>query len=101
MGILDNVLKLFVGDKSKKDIGEIQPMVALIKNQEAEIASLTIDELRAKTVEFKNKIKADQKEIQDQIDALELKSHEIEDINKKEDLYKEIDTLKDIRRYFT
>ena len=97
MGILDNVLKLFVGDKSKKDIGEIQPMVALIKNQEAEIASLTIDELRSKTVEFKNKIKADQKEIQDQIDALELKSHEIEDINKKEDLYKEIDTLKDER----
>ena len=61
MGILDNVLKLFVGDKSKKDISEIQPMVALIKNQEAEIASLTIDELRSKTVEFKNKIKADQK----------------------------------------
>ena len=97
MGILDNVLKLFVGDKSKKDISEIQPMVALIKNQEAEIASLTIDELRSKTVEFKNKIKADQKEIQDQIDALELKSLEIEDINKKEDLYKEIDTLKDER----
>ena len=69
MGILDNVLKLFVGDKSKKDISEIQPMVALIKNQEAEIASLTIDELRSKTVEFKNKIKADQKEIQDQIKA--------------------------------
>ena len=97
MGILDNVLKLFVGDKSKKDISEIQPMVALIKNQEAEIASLTIDQLRSKTVEFKNKIKADQKEIQDQIDALELKSREIEDINKKEDLYKEIDTLKDER----
>jgi len=97
MGILDNVLKLFVGDKSKKDISEIQPMVALIKNQEAEIASLTIDELRSKTVEFKNKIKADQKEIQDQIDALVLKSRETEDINKKEDLYKEIDTLKDER----
>ena len=97
MGILDNVLKLFVGDKSKKDISEIQPMVALIKNQEAEIASLTIDELRSKTVEFKNKIKADQKEIQNQIDALEQKSHETEDINKKEDLYKEIDTLKDER----
>lgn len=97
MGILDNVLKLFVGDKSKKDIGEIQPIVELIKNQEAEIASLTIDELRYKTVEFKNKIKDDQKEIQDQIDALEIKSLEIEDINKKEDIYKEIDTLKDER----
>ena len=57
MGILDNVLKLFVGDKSKKDIGDIQPIVEQIKKQEAGIASLTIDELRAKTVEFKNKIK--------------------------------------------
>ncbi len=97
MGILDNVLKLFVGDKSKKDIGDIQPIVEQIKKQEAEIAGLTIDELRAKTVEFKNKIKADQKEIQDQIDALEKKSSEIEDINEKEDIYKEIDTLKDDR----
>ena len=97
MGILDNVLKLFVGDKSKKDIGDIQPIVEQIKKQEAGIASLTIDELRAKTVEFKNKIKADQKEIQDQIDALEIKSSEIEDINEKEDIYKQIDTLKDDR----
>ena len=33
MGILDNVLKLFVGDKSKKDISDIQPIVAQIKKQ--------------------------------------------------------------------
>ena len=97
MGILDNVLKLFVGDKSKKDIGDIQPMVEQIKKHEAAISALSIDELRGKTVEFKNKIKADQKEIQDQIDALEKKSHEVEDINEKEDIYKEIDQLKDDR----
>ena len=71
MGILDNVLKLFVGDKSKKDISDIQPIVAQIKKQESVIEELSIDELRAKTTEFKNKIKADQKEIQDQINALE------------------------------
>ena len=95
MGILDNVLKLFVGDKSKKDISEIQPIVAQIKKQESVIEELSIDQLRAKTTEFKNKIKADQKEIQDQINALEKESSEIDDINKKEDLYKEIDQLKD------
>ena len=61
MGILDNVLKLFVGDKSKKDISDIQPIVAQIKKQESVIEELSIDELRAKTTEFKNKIKADQK----------------------------------------
>ena len=97
MGILDNVLKLFVGDKSKKDISDIQPIVEQIKKQEVVIEKLTIDELRAKTAEFKNKIKADQKEIQDQINALEKESSEIDDINKKEDLYKEIDQLKDDR----
>ncbi|MFT4801338.1 MAG: preprotein translocase subunit SecA [Flavobacteriaceae bacterium] len=97
MGILDNVLKLFVGDKSKKDLGDLQPMVEQIKKHEAATEKLTLDELRAKTTEFKNKIKADQKEIQDQIDVLEKESSEIEDINKKEDLYKEIDQLKDDR----
>ena len=97
MGILDNVLKLFVGDKSKKDISDIQPIVAQIKKQESVIEELSIDELRAKTTEFKNKIKADQKEIQDQINALEKESSEVDDINKKEDLYKEIDQLKDDR----
>ena len=97
MGILDNVLKLFVGDKSKKDISDIKPIVAQIKKQESDIEELSIDELRAKTTEFKNKIKADQKEIQDQINALEKESSEIDDINKKEDLYKEIDQLKDDR----
>ena len=100
MGILDNVLKLFVGDKSKKDISDIQPIVAQIKKQESVIEELSIDQLRAKTTEFKNKIKADQKEIQDQINALEKESSEIDDINKKEDLYKEIDQLKD-DRYLT
>ena len=100
MGILDNVLKLFVGDKSKKDISDIQPIVAQIKKQESVIEELSIDELRAKTTEFKNKIKADQKEIQDQINALEKESSEIDDINKKEDFYKEIDQLKD-DRYLT
>ena len=97
MGILDNVLKLFVGDKSKKDISDIQPIVAQIKKQESFIEELSIDELRAKTTEFKNKIKADQKEIQDQINALEKESSEVDDINKKEHLYKEIDKLKDDR----
>ncbi len=40
MGILDNVLKLFVGDKSKKDISDIQPIVAQIKKQESVIEQL-------------------------------------------------------------
>ncbi len=97
MGLLDNVLKVFVGDKSKKDIGDIQPLVNEVKKHEAEIEKLTNDELRAKTAFFKKEIKDAQKNIQDQIDDLEKKSEQEQDINIKEEYYNQIDKLKDER----
>ena len=97
MGILDGILKAFVGDKSKKDIKEIQPLVDEVKKHEAALEQLSLDELRAKTQAFKQKIKEDQKEIQKQIEALEQKAESTEDIDAKEDIYNEIDKLKDER----
>ncbi|MCT8341181.1 preprotein translocase subunit SecA [Flavobacteriaceae bacterium TK19130] len=97
MGILDNILKVFVGDKSKKDINEIQPYVDEIKKYEADMASLSLDELRAKSDAFRNKIKEDQKEVQSKIDELQAQADAEEDIDKKEDIYNEIDALKDQR----
>ncbi|MAN58971.1 MAG: preprotein translocase subunit SecA [Flavobacteriaceae bacterium] len=97
MGILDNILKVFVGDKSKKDISEIQPYVEQIKKYEASLEKLTLDELRAKSDAFRNKIKEDQKEIQQQIDQLSQDAEAMEDIDKKEDIYNQIDALKDER----
>ncbi|MEM7187551.1 MAG: preprotein translocase subunit SecA, partial [Bacteroidota bacterium] len=93
MGLLDNVLKVFVGDKSKKDIGEIQPIVDEIKKHEASIESLSLDELRAKSDFFRKTIKDDQKEVQDQIDALEADADAEEDIDQKEEIYNQIDKL--------
>ncbi|HAT64963.1 MAG TPA: preprotein translocase subunit SecA, partial [Flavobacteriaceae bacterium] len=97
MGLLDNVLKVFVGDKSKKDIGEIQPIVNQIKKHEAEMAILSLDALRAKSDYFRKKIKDDQKEIQDQIDALLKDAEKEEDIDVKEDIYNRVDALKNDR----
>ncbi len=97
MGLLDSVLKVFVGDKSKKDIGEIQPIVNQIKKHEATMAGLSLDELRARSDAFRSKIKADQKEVQDQIDKLLQEAEAEEDIDKKEDIYNVIDSLKDQR----
>ncbi len=94
MGILDSVLKVFVGDKSKKDIKEIQPKVELIKQAEKTVESLSNDELRAKTELFKNKINEARKEINTKIDALKEEADAIEDIDRKEDIYGEIDKLK-------
>tara|TARA_R110002124_G_scaffold287089_1_gene470289 strand:- start:63867 stop:67226 length:3360 start_codon:yes stop_codon:yes gene_type:complete len=94
MGILDSVLKVFVGDKSKKDIGDIQPLVNEVKKHEAALEKLSLDELRSKSDAFRSIIKEDQKEIQEKIDQLQKDADVMEDIDKKEDIYNEIDALK-------
>ena len=53
MGLLDSVLKVFVGDKSKQDVKSISPIVDEIKTFEKALEALSHDELRAKTAEFK------------------------------------------------
>ncbi len=95
MGILDSVLKVFVGDKSKKDIKEIQPKVELIKKAEKTLEKLSDDELRNKTIEFKNKINDARAEINTKIDKLNEEANNTDDIDQKEDIYGEIDKLKD------
>ncbi len=95
MGILDSILKTFVGDKSKKDIKEIQPRVELIKQAAKAIEGLSNDELRAKTIEFKNKINEARAAINDKIEQLKEEANTAEDIDRKEDIYAEIDKLKE------
>lgn len=96
MGFLDTILKVFVGDKSKKDIKEIQPIIDEIKKMEPSVAALSLDELRAKSVTFRQTIKDAQKDIQAKITSLQEKADAIStNIDEKEVLYKEIDELKD------
>jgi len=94
MAFLDNILKVFVGDKSKKDIGELQPYVDKIKKHEESIEKLSLDELRAKSDFFRTKIKEDQADIQKQIDNLQAQADVEQDIDKKEDIYNQMDALK-------
>ncbi|MDH7444432.1 preprotein translocase subunit SecA [Aquimarina sp. 2201CG14-23] len=94
MGVLDSVLKVFVGDKSKKDIKEIQPKVELIKKAAQGVAALSDNELRAKTLEFKNLINEARAEINTKIDSLTDEADATEDIDRKEEIYGEIDKLK-------
>ena len=57
MSFINSILKAFVGDKSQKDVKAIQPLVTKTNSFENALMSLTNDELRNKTVEFKEKIK--------------------------------------------
>jgi preprotein translocase subunit SecA len=94
MSFLNSVLKVFVGDKSKKDVKEIQPIVDKIKALEGEFEALSLDELRAKTTSFKAKIAEALKDINKQIKDLEAEADASDDITRNEDIYAEIDALK-------
>ena len=51
--MLGKILKLFVGDKSKKDLKLINPIIEEIHSFEQEMNSLSNDELRNQTTIFK------------------------------------------------
>ena len=70
MGILNSILKVFVGDKSKKDLKEISPFISEINLKKDEYLKLSNDELRNKTQYFKDEIKKLKQPFQDDIDKL-------------------------------
>lgn len=95
MGILDKVLKVFVGDKSKQDVSAIRPIVDKIKTFEQALEALSHDELRAKTAEFKQKIAEARKPLLERQNELLTKAEETEDIDEREDIYQEADKIED------
>ena len=95
MSLLNSVLKVFVGDKSKQDVKAIMPIVHKIKTFEAATAALSNDALRAKTQEFKSTISEACKALEDSIATLYVEADTTEDIDRKEEIYLEIDGLKD------
>ncbi|MFQ3297031.1 MAG: preprotein translocase subunit SecA [Polaribacter sp.] len=94
MSILNSVIKLFVGDKQQKDLKILQPVVDDVNKFENSFSKLSHDELREKTSEFKARIKTATKEFDDTIAALDEEAIKA-GIDRQEEIYTEIDTLKD------
>jgi preprotein translocase subunit SecA len=88
--------KLFGGNKSEKDIKGIMPRVEQINQFQAAYQSLSNDDLRAKTGEFKQRIKEYLQEMDASIDDLNKKAEELpfSDISGKDALYIQVDDLK-------
>ena len=91
--MLGKILKLFVGDKSKKDLKLINPIIEKIHSFEQEMNSLSNDELRAQTQEFKKQIKDSTSEIDSKIEKIKEKIDNVKDFDKKEALFSQIDKL--------
>jgi preprotein translocase subunit SecA len=94
--MLGFISKLFGGNKSQKDIKLILPLVDEINGHSAVLQALSNDELRAKTSQFKERIKDHLRQIDDQIAGLEKGAEELpfSDISGKDALYTQIDQLK-------
>ncbi len=93
MSFINSIIKVFVGDKSQKDVKATQPYINKIKALEPFMAKLSHDELRAKTNEFKEKIKQARAKQDAEIEAQKTLAENTEDIDQREDIYNAIDTL--------
>ena len=93
------MLKLFTkifGSKYERDVKTYTPNVEIINEFASQYQSLTNDELRNKTLEFKQRIKEQLKDIDVEITTLRVDAEETLDYQLKEDLYKELDeTIKE------
>jgi preprotein translocase subunit SecA len=94
MSIINSVLKVFVGDKKKKDLKLLQPVVSNTASFYEEMSNLTNDQLREKTTYFKQKIKDATNELTSKITALQEEAHNA-NVDRKEEIYAEIDQLED------
>ena len=93
MSIINSILKAFVGDKSDKDVKAIQPLVTKVKSFESALQALSHDELRAKTAQFKSKIQQARAEKDAKIASLKQDAEQTQDIDAREDIYAEIDSV--------
>ena len=91
--MLGKILKLFVGDKSKKDLKLINPIIEKIHSFENEMNSLSNDELRNQTNIFKDQINESITDINSEIENVKMEIEKIKDFDKKEELFVKIDKL--------
>jgi preprotein translocase subunit SecA len=89
MGFNDFIKKLF-GDKSTRDMREIQPWVEKVKAVYGEIEQLTNDGLRERTRELKARVIASTEQERAEIAELKAKAEEIE-LEEREALFNQID----------
>ena len=91
-----NIFKKIVGSKQNKDNKIYQPYVDRINAVYPSIKSLSNDELRAKTAEFKAKIKSATQTLEDEITSLnkQINENPAMDFQDKDNLYARIDKLK-------
>jgi preprotein translocase subunit SecA len=94
--MLGFISKLFGGSKSQKDVKMLLPIVEKTTQYFQEYRSLSNDQLRQKTVEFKQRIKDHLSEIDNEIVKLgsDAEALPVEDIAGRDSIFQAVDKLK-------
>ena len=97
LGSLSKALKTILGDKSQKDIRELQPYVKQTLVEYEKLSALSHDELRAITAEIKKEISDSILDLEKEIQSLKLKADAEDEVEaeEKDGLFKQIDKLEE------
>lgn len=87
------IFKKLFGDKHQRDVNKYTPQVEAVNRFYEEYQILTHDQLRNKTLEFRNRIAEHLSGIDRDISDLNLQAEETEDIREKERIFSELDEL--------
>ena len=93
MSIVNSLLKVFLGDKSGKDLKKLTPLVDDINIEFDKLSAISNDQLRNKTIEFKGIISEQTSDINKSIIDLNKKISNETSNSEKEILFKEIEIL--------
>ncbi len=81
------------GSKYERDVKSYAPVVEEINDFAEQYKSLSHEDLRHKTIEFRERIAAFLADIDEEIKSLRSQAEETDDFGLKEDLYKELDEV--------
>ncbi len=95
MSTFSNLLLKLFGNKAQRDLKEVQPFLDATLSVYPSIQALDNDQLRAKTVEFKQRIASKIEEEEKELAELRLRIEQEYDmpVDEKESIYKRIDVL--------
>jgi preprotein translocase subunit SecA len=91
--MIKSAIKTLLGSHHKREAKKLQPLIDEINEIAEELSSLSDDELKAKTEEFRAHIAAETAELQEQIEALREEKRHSQDGSTRERLSMEIGEL--------
>ncbi len=87
------IFKKLFKNKSERDFDKYSPIVEAVNEEYEKLHDLSLDQLRNKTLEFRQRIAEHLAGIDEDIKSTRKEANEQEDIHQKEDLFKELDEL--------